>query len=629
MSCFLASGRLVVCLVLITACVAPRAVFSAETAHSPLTPVAGVTPESLYQQRCAGCHDHPTDRIPPRLHFLTMTPHTVLAALTSGIMQSQAAGLSEQDKRALAVLLTYQAFDALSTQPQSNLCAQAGGALDFTAPQWNGWGRIPENSRFQPAAGINVDDIARLKLKWVYAYPRSAGKSNGQPTVIGNRVFVTSEAGKVYSLDAHTGCTYWVHDADSGVRTAVSVGLLLASTAARSAAYFGDGSASVYAVNAETGKRLWKTRVEEHGLSRITGAPILYQDRLYVPVSSAEEIAPYDRNYACCTFRGSVVALNAFTGDILWKTYTIDGAPKPTKTSSAGVQLYGPAGGAVWSTPTIDVKRRTLYAATGNSYTDVKENGSDAVIALDLDNGRIKWRNQITANDNYLVACRGSRSTASCPQQLGPDHDFGASPILQTLPDGRQLVIVGQKSGVLYALDPDTGERVWEARVGQGGALGGIEFGIAADDQKVYAAVADHLATPGQPGINAVDAATGKIVWHTPAPAVPCASADQEGGGGRFGCAIGQSSAVTVIPGVVFSGALNGRFRAYAAADGTILWDYNAAIEYTPVNAANARGGSFDAGGATVVDGVLYVNSGYGSTLNSGNVLLVFTVDGR
>ncbi len=212
---------------------------------------------------------------------------------------------------------------------------------------------------------------------------------------------------------------------------------------------------------------------------------------------------------------------------------------------------------------------------------------------------------------------------------MAPDHDFGASPILQTLPDDAQLVIAGQKSGAVYALNPDSGKVVWEARVGRGGALGGIEYGIAADNRNIYAAVADQFAKPGKPGISAIDAATGSIVWHTPAPYVPCTSGEKEGGGSRFGCAIGQSSAVTAIPGVVFSGAINGRFRAYSTTDGAILWDYNAAIDYTTVNGVSAHGGSFDAGGPTVVDGVLYMNSGYGSTLISGNVLLAFTVDGK
>ena len=630
MEFFFGAGRPLPFLFLAIACCLQSNVFAAEESRPPLTPAAAAARgEPLYRQYCASCHSHPTERIPPRLRFLTMTPHTVFDAMTTGIMKSQAAGLTEEDRRTLAVLLSYQSFEDKPMPPELNLCAKTGGPLDFGAPQWNGWGRVAENSRFQPAPGIGAADVPRLKLKWAYAYPKSAGKSNGQPTVIGNRVFVTSEAGKVYSLDARTGCTYWIHDADSGVRTAVSVGPLTASTGARSAAYFGDVSASVYAVDAESGRRLWKTRVESHGLSRITGAPMLYQDRLYVPVSSAEEIAPYDRNYACCSFRGSIVALDARTGDILWKTYTIDAEPKPTRTNAVGVQMVGPAGAAVWSTPTIDVKRRTLYAATGNSYTDTKESSSDAVIALDLEDGHIKWRNQLTPSDNYLVTCGANRSGPSCPDPLGPDHDFGASPILQTLPDGTQLVIAGQKSGAVYALNPDSGKLVWQARVGQGGALGGIEYGIAADNRNVYSAVADHLAMPGKPGISAIDAATGKIVWRAPAPNVPCTSGEKEGGGSRFGCAIGQSSAVTVISGVVFSGALNGRFRAYSTTDGAILWDYNAAVDYTTVNAMSAHGGSFDAGGPTVVAGVLYMNSGYGSTLNSGNVLLAFTIDGK
>ena len=580
---------------------------------------------TLYREKCAMCHDNAQDRIPPRFILARRSADEVIFALTEGSMKQQVGGLSDTEIRAIAVFITGKQPSALiAGAGNENMCKVPGGAIRLDAGQWNGWGRDTDNSRFQPGPGLRPEDVSRLKVKWAFAYPGNI--AYGQPTIIGDRLYVTSEVGQVYCLNARTGCTYWTLNAGVGVRSAISVGPLPKGSTARFAAYFGDEKSFVHAVDAATGKPIWKTRIEEHPISRITGSPLLYRDRLYVTVSSFEESAGREPKYECCTFRGSVVALNAYSGKIIWKSHTIPIEPRPFRKNSAGTQMYGPAGAAIWSTPTIDIKRRVIYAATGNSYTDVENLFSDAIIAFDLDTGKIRWVNQVTPKDNFLVGCR-QPGVGNCPQEAGPDYDFGSSPILRTLPGGKQVLLCGQKSGVIYALDPDdNGRQIWQARVGNGGALGGIEWGPAADLESVYVAMADPGGAPDKrkPGLTALNIATGEVRWHVPAPAPICSW-------GKTRCTNSQSAAVTVIPGVVFSGATDGHLRAYSAKDGSIIWDVDtAAAPWQAVKGRVAKGGSIDAGGVTIANGMVFVNSGYGRFVGQpGNALLAFTVDGK
>jgi polyvinyl alcohol dehydrogenase (cytochrome) len=381
----------------------------------------------------------------------------------------------------------------------------------------------------------------------------------------------------------------------------------------------------VYAVDANTGERVWSTLVDTHAVARIVGAPVFHEGRLYAPVSAAEESAARDPKYPCCTFRGSVVALDAATGEVLWKSHAIRTPPAPTKINTAGAQMYGPAGGAIWSSPTIDPERGVLYAATGNSYTDVDTDGTDAIVAFDLKTGERRWVNQRTRADNFVIGCpKDKAGQGNCPEKGGPDFDFGAPPILRTLPNGRRILIAGQKSGMVYGLDPDAGGKlVWEARAGRGSALGGIEWGMAADDEYVYVATSDAGVREGAlPGLSALSIADGSLRWRTPTPQVTCSW-------GKDLCPRGQPAAVTLIPGVVFSGALDGHIRAYDAATGAILWDFDTAREVPTVNGPPTAGGSIDNGGATVANGVVYVNSGYGRWGKPGRLLLAFSVDGE
>ena len=576
----------------------------------------------IYQEKCAACHDRPTDRIPPRSLIARQSTEDVIRTLTTGTMKQWADGLTADQIRALAVYLTGKQPGArVQGNLNENLCKDPAGPINLNGSQWNGWGRDLDNSRYQPKPGIKPEDVPRLKVKWAWTHP--GPMATGQPTIIGDRLFVTTEVGQLYSLNAQTGCTYWTMNAGAGLRAAMSVGPLPAGSKAKFALYFGDQKSNVQAVDAATGELLWKTKVEEHRLSRITGSPVLYRNRLYVPVSSIEEATGRDAKYECCKFRGSLVALDAYTGKIIWKSFTVQEEPKAFKKNSAGTQMYGPAGGAIWSAPTLDLKRKVIYVGTGNSYTDVPTGHSDAIIAFDLDTGKIKWVNQVTPKDNFLVGCR-QPGVGNCPEDAGPDYDFGSSPILRTLPGGKQVILAGQKSGVIYALDPDhEGKILWQVRLGAGGALGGIEWGFAADEQNVYVPVADVSGPGRKPGITALQIATGKQLWHVPAPPANCSW-------GTVRCNNSQSAAATVIPGVVFSGTVDGHLRAYLTRDGTIIWDYDTAPPIATVNGGQTKGGALDGGGPTIANGILYTNSGYGRIVGQpGNLLLAFTVDGK
>ena len=416
----------------------------------------------------------------------------------------------------------------------------------------------------------------------------------------------------MYALDAKTGCTHWTFAAQSGVRSAMSVTRL---PDRRHALFFGDFNANVYALDAATGAEIWRRDVETHEGARITGAPVHHDGRLYVPVSSLEELLAANPEYPCCTFRGSIAALDAATGEVIWQSFTIPETPRPRGRNPDGFFLMGPSGAAVWSAPTVDAKRGLVYAATGNAYTEPAAGTSDAIIAFDIDTGAIRWTNQLTPDDAFILNCGGGNP--NCPDDNGPDFDFGASPVLVTAIDGRDLLVIGQKAGVGYALDPDAdGAIVWRHQVGAGSELGGIEWGFAVDGEKAYFANSDYL-TPEPGGLAAVRLRTGELVWYAEPHEPVCEM-----------CSPALLAAVTAIPGVVFSGAYDGLFRAYGANDGSVLWEFDTNGDYDAVNGVPARGGSINGPGPVVVDGMVYVNSGYAAFGGRpGNALLAFGVD--
>lgn len=577
----------------------------------------------IYRQACAACHESGENRAPSLEALQRLSREAILESLGRGTMASVGATLPDGHAEAVAAYLA--GAEEPRTAPQPHNCPAAPWVDPFAGPRWNGWGADLANSRFQPAesARLDADKVPLLRLRWAFGFPDS-DRARAHPTVAGGRVYLGARSGLLYALDAKSGCRIWEFRARAEVRTAVVLSRP-EGEAGRVMAYFGDVRGNVYGIDASTGREIWRTLGDEHPAVNVTGSPVLHEGTLYVPLSSGEEFTGSFPTYSCCVFRGSVVALDSANGERLWKTHTIPEEPRPTWTNNRSVQQYGPSGAGIWSAPTIDERLGRLYVATGDNYSDPPTDDSDAIIAFDLATGERLWSQQFTAGDAFNMACGSRRDPANCPEAQGPDYDFGSSPILVELAGGQRLLVAGQKSGMVHAVDPDRdGAIVWQRRAGAGGVLGGIQFGPAADGRHVYAAVADIAFGPQMGrkggGITAFRLADGERVWHT--PGYPCPPA-------RKGCSPAQSAAVTAIPGVVFSGSLDGFLRAYSAEDGSLVWGYDTVRDYPDtVNGVPAQGGSLNGPGPAVVDGMVYVNSGYGQFGSiAGNAFLAFGVD--
>jgi polyvinyl alcohol dehydrogenase (cytochrome) len=580
------------------------------------------------------CHDGGVVRAPQRRTLGELTPERIVAALEGGAMRVQGAGRTPDERRAIAVFLTGKPLGSMSAPVTAPNCTTAPPRYSASASSsWTGWSPTATNDRYQTRPGaLTAADVPKLKLKWAFGFAGDTAAAV-QPTVIDGRVFVGSASGRVYALSLRDGCAYWTFDADQQVRTAIAVGY---DSQGVPTVFFADVAATIYSLDATSGQLRWKKKAEDHPLARITGTPRFVNGRLYVPLSSLEELAGADPKYSCCTFRGSILALNASTGDQIWRTYTIGETPKPVSLNKVGTQLYGPSGAAVWSSPTIDLERQVIYIGTGDSYTQPAAPTSDAILALDLNTGAIKWVSQLTSGDAWNLACGGA-DASNCPAGNGPDFDFGSPPMLVTLPNGDRRLVVGQKSGVVHGLDANTGKVLWSTRIGKGGMLGGVEWGSTTDGRRAYVALSDQTVRPagtgdavviGQTrldptiggGLFALNLTDGSKVWNTAAP----------GCGERPMCSPAQSAAITAIPGVIFSGSLDGHLRAYAAEDGKIVWDFDTSREFETVNKVRASGGSIDVGGPAVADGMVLTTSGYPTFGGRpGNVLLVFSVDGK
>jgi polyvinyl alcohol dehydrogenase (cytochrome) len=586
----------------------------------------------LFKQNCASCHETaaatPGARIPSVSVLKAMTPTAILRALESGVMKTQAAVLSTNERQALSNFLGTATTAERRPNEISNACP--AGARWKDGPGWTNWGAGLTNMRFQPAkdAGLKAEDVPKLTLKWAFAFPDTA-VLRSQPAIYRGRVFAGSPDGSVYSLDAQTGCVYWITTVQAEVRSGITV----AEIEGKPALFFGDSSGHIYGLDAATGKQMWKLSLDEHPASRATSTPVFYRGRLYVGIASLEEALAVSPGYVCCTFRGSVSAVQASDGKVLWKTSMIEEAAKPQPKNKQGASVMGPSGIGVWTAPTLDPARDIMYITTGDNYSDPATAFSDAVIAMQISTGRILWSKQLTAGDAWNSSCPLA-GKMNCPDSDGPDFDFASSASLVNLSNGKRALLVGQKSGVVYAIDPDRrGEILWQERIGKGGTVGGIEWGGATDGRNFFVALSDvTFRVETKPGSNdrqyeldptqgggiwAFRADNGQRVWQTPPP----------GCGSRRPCSPAQSGAVTAIPGAVFSGSLDGHIRAYAAADGKIIWDYDTVRDFQTVNGIPGHGGALDVGGPVVAGGMLFVNSGSAQRSNlPGNVLLAFAV---
>jgi len=579
--------------------------------------------KAVYDKHCAGCHSNGVPRAATPETMKKMEPVSVVRALETGVMRTIGTfSLNGPERVAVAEYVTGKTYDAAWQPTVANRCepSEWPTKADFmAAPHWNTWGANQQNTRFQSAAmaGLDKAGVGKLELQWAFAFPGET-LAEAHSSVVDGRLFVGSRSGDVYALDAKTGCTHWTFRANAAVKGPMLVATLPGQD--KPVVFFGDISGRAYSLDASSGKQHWVTVADEHPSARLTGGFQLVDGTLYVPVS----------NYKCCTFRGALMALDPVTGAVRWKKHVVEQEPTIEHHDESGRTTVGPSGGAVWSAPTIDPKLGRVYISTGDNYTQPATDTSDAIMAMSLKDGTKFWTYQGLPGDAWNVAC-SLPGKANCPKDAGPDHDMGSSPILVELASGKRLLLGGQKTGVMHAVDPDdNGKLVWKTRVGDGGILGGIEWGSASDGKAVYVAVSDARWEGGEffgdkvkidptkgGGLFALDVATGKALWS--APAVSCA--------GRERCSPAQTAAVTAIPGVVFSGSMSGVMRAFDTNNGKVLWEYDTIRDYKTVNGAAGRGGAIDQSGVVVVDGWVYVNSGYANWgAQPGNVLLAFKV---
>ncbi|MFV1987784.1 MAG: PQQ-binding-like beta-propeller repeat protein [Gemmatimonadota bacterium] len=594
-------------------------------------PPDGSLGHTVYRSSCESCHSGEESARAPRITSLgAMTPRAILAALTSGRMRRHGEDLSEQERVAVSEWLTGSALT------ETRLPADAFCSTRPTGPgevHWSGWGGGAGETGYRgaAAAGLTGVDLGDLELAWAFAFP-DAGQVRSKPAVVGDRIIIGSAYGEVYSLDFETGCVHWIFGADAAVRGGIAIGEGPGGT---QTAFFSDFRTNAYAIDAASGDLLWRTKTGTHADHTNTGTVALHDGRVYVPISTMEVVSALNPTYECCTASGGVVALSADSGDPLWEFWTVGEEPREVGENELGTKIFAPSGAPVWSSPTVDAHRGLLYIGTGENYTHPATSTSDAIIALDMRSGEMRWSFQGTSDDAFNLACTVRPNFDNCPVDAGPDFDFGMSPILVTRDDGSQILVVGQKSAMVWAFDPDTdGELVWAKKVGKGSALGGVHWGIASDGRRVYVPNADNPfavildprtgehtdpsgAEPGGTGVYALDLGAGEIIWQVEPDLSVC--------GQRTGCQPFFSASATVIDGAVLAGSLDGHMRAFSTEDGSLLWDVDTARWFKTVNGIPGRGGSIDGPGPVVAQGTVLVSSGYDMFSEMpGNLLLAF-----
>lgn len=581
--------------------------------------------EALYQQYCSQCHEGNVPRAPHNILFRMSAAEDILAAMNDGVMQAQSADLSTAQRVLVANYLSGNEVSEKTSKPILACGPDKPLTTVSQADGITGWGVDARNSRMIPIgmSGLSKDNVGTLNLKWAFAYP-GATRARSQPAIYNDVIYVGSQHGNVYALDLETGCAHWSYRAKAEVRS----GLSIDDTGPALKVYFGDIRGNVYALDALTGGEIWRSHLNDHKDAIITGSPKLHKNRLYVPISSNEWASAADPTYECCTFRGGIAAFDTASGDMIWKTHSIPEVAKDTgKRNPLDVPILAPSGVPIWNSPTIDEKRQLIYVGTGESYTSPAAPTSDAVLAFRMADGKMVWHKQLLAGDAWNMSCFIG-SNYNCPEEDGPDMDIGASVILISDAAKGDIIVVGQKNGVVHGLNPDKGgDIVWQRKIGVGGYAGGVHWGMAAIGELILAPNADtdfigrYKDEDRRPGIYAINAFSGEQLWYTRAEE-ECRAEEKPA------CDAGLSAAVTATDGIVFAGAFDGQLRAFDVKSGKVVWRYNTNRAYNSLSGHAAHGGSIESDGPVLYKGHLIVNSGYlyGSRM-PGNVLLNFSID--
>lgn len=610
----------------------------------PLAYIGG----KLFERHCASCHDDPAMHAPTREALAGFSKESVMIALQFGKMQPMAAHLSQQEKFLIAFYLAGKAPP--SEWIADNRCDSP--ASDDDTVYVANWGMGGDNRRFQGAelAGVTRDNVGQLELAWSLAFPR-VSDMRSQPAIVGDTMYFGDKTGKLYAIDRHSGCIRNHTEVLSGIRSAITVSAL---DDGREVLVFADSMATIYTVDAATLETLWQTAARVYDTSIITGSITAHGGRLFVPVSSYEVAVSGSPAHVCCKSHGGVIALDAQSGKQLWAWHATEDAVLQGR-NSAGAELYGPSGGSVWSTPTIDARRGLIYFGTGENLSHPATDTSDAIVALDMATGEQQWLFQATAGDVWNAACLNGGP--NCPENAGGDFDFGASVILAQLPDGRDVLLAGQKSGDVYALDPDgNGRVIWHTSVSnaaigpdlhQTTTNGGVHWGMSLSGQRLLVAAADPERNRPQyvpkPGLHALDLATGETLWHyqaergchIPEENKPLVGLQNMRAGKKidlqtmYSCSFyyGLSAALTSTEELVFSAGLDGKVRAFDIATGEVLWQAETAKPFQASNGIEGHGGAIDVSGQVLADGWLYVQSGYSMFGQlPGNMLLAYRV---
>lgn len=600
------------------------------------TPGAAPDGARIFAERCSVCHSLPIlaslfeqNRGRP--------PGFVFDALSEGNMRRVGSRLDVAERRAVAEFFTGVSFDSAEAVRDFRIspdCGPERSRFDWSDLAHPSWGGMPRNQRAVSAEqAFAREEIPRLAVDWVVAFPESS-QLRSQPTAAGGALFVGSHNGSVYALDQQTGCTRWHFKAATEVRSAVTIDVAPAAGqetgdeargpmgAPRVRAVFADRAANVYAVDAETGALLWRRVADPHPNAAVTGSVSAWQGRLFVPISSNDDVNSMNPKEPCCTHSGAVVALDAGSGEILWHTKTVPEAPKVIGHTAIGTPVLGPSGASVWNTPTIDAKRGRLYVGSGNNHSRPATDRSDSVLAMDLETGAVLWTYQAQSGDAWNAACIFG-TPLSCPDPVGPDVDFGATTVLLEH-GGRELLVAGQKAGVLHALDPETGKLVWRQRVARGGPEAGIRYGLAFRDGTLFVPSTDQgdeelRGLTARPGLFALAAEDGALRWSTDVGIV-C--------GEREDCDGAVAAPPLATPTAVFAAGLEGDVFAFDPENGKLLWRFDTTRELATLTGRTTRGGGISGtAGPMVANRRLFVSSGYGQAQRPGNALIAFSVE--